>query len=236
METIRRALKDAQIKLVGGSEILLHIIEKSFREQTIDPFFYKEQRLLFAWREKFFERHFPVGSWSNDVIDAAADTNESFDAEDHAYAYVRPAQITTNFDYLVTCVAGFKKDAEICLQEYEETSFSAMRRWDEWSEAFEILAYDDLEHLWGTLQEELDLSFSVTVHVLAALHPKGPKTLEELAMRAVIMHGISLEGMSRDLQNKSLTGLYHLRDACPDHIDDEGKKCLRDVKKLFEKL
>lgn len=235
-ETVKKAFTDAQIKVIAGSEILLHRIENSFREQTIDPFFSKEQRMLYAWRIQFFEQHFPVGSWSwrNALIE-----DSDFDdpgPEEHVYMYVCPAEITSNFDYLLSCVAGFKKKDDIFLEDDNETSFGARRRWSEESEAFQLRSYDNLEDLYDTVIDELKLSFSAAVHVIVELHPKGPKSLEELAMKSVIIHGISMEEMSKDLQKRSLTGLYHLSDDCPDHIDDEGRKCFKQVKKLFEKL
>jgi len=234
-ETVKKAFIDAQIEAIAGSEILLNRIDNSFRKQTIDPFFFKEQRKLYAWRKQFFEHHFPVDTWSPSNFDESI-FDEYSCPEEFVHMHVCPAQITSNFDYLLSCVAGFKKKGDIYLGEDEEASFYARRRWSGESEAFQFTKCDSLEDLYDTVGDELKLSFSAAVHLVAELHPKGPKTLEELAMRSVIMHGISLEKMSKDLQKRSLVGLYHLSDDCPDHIDDEGRKCFKQLKNLFEKL
>merc|ERR1719318_1846109 len=99
-----------------------------------------------------------------------------------------------------------------------------------------ILMMMSLMIIFGDTEHYNELSFSTTIHKIAELHLKGPKKLEELAMRSVIRNGISLAEMSRELKKKSVEGMYDLEDDAPEHIDDEWKKCFEHVKRSFIKM
>lgn len=77
---------------------------------------------------------------------------------------------------------------------------------------------------YAIMENYNELGYSFTVHQLAELHLKGPRKLEELAMRTVISNRISLAEMSKELKKKSVDGMYDLADEVPDHIDEVGSK------------
>ena len=216
-----------QIK-IAGSKILYKRIDKSFKEGSMEPYFLKEQWMLYSWRERFFQHHFPLGGGS----DAECWYTEG--ADDSHFLDTVPFQVTTNFDCLMTLAASMRQrkvyGEKIYLENDEEISNSVRKKWDINPEhGFDFDDYAISEHY-------NELSFSFTVHQLAELHLKGPRKLEELAMRTVIRNGISLAEMSRELKKKSVDGMYDLEDGAPEHIDNVGEKCFKRVQRLFTKI
>lgn len=215
------AMVREQIK-IAGSKILYKRIDKCFKEGTMEPYFLKEQWKLFSWRERFFHHHFPLSCWYTDGSD------------DSHFRDTVPFQVTTNFDSLMTIAASMRLGkvygGKVHLENDEETSHLARIKWDfDPQHGFDFNDYAILENY-------NELSYSFTVHQLAELHPKGPRKLEELAMRTVIMNGISLAEMSRELKKKSVDGMYDLAEDAPEHIDEVGEKHFKRVKRLFTKM
>merc|ERR1719470_557807 len=181
--------------------------------------------MLYSWRERFFQHHFPISCWYTDGADDSHDLDTV------------PFQVTTNFDCLMAMAAGMRyskdKGEKIYLENDEEISNSVKKKWDVNQYDFDDYDFDDY---FGDTEHYNELSFSTTIHKIAELHLKGPKKLEELAMRSVIRNGIPLAEMSRELKKKCVEGMYDLEDDAPEHIDDEWKECFEHVKRSFIKM
>jgi len=223
-ETVDAMIRE-QINVTAGSKILYERIDSSFKEVAMDPYFLKEQWELYDWRERFFGHYFPQDCWYTGGGDDA-----------HGFDTV-PFQITTNFESLMTMAASMNTRQckgygdQIFLECDEEISNSVRRRWEVFpkEEGFDYETFREIESF-------KELSFSFTAHQIAELHPKGPRKLEELAMRAVLRNGLSLVEMSRELKEKSVKGMYDLEDDAPVHINNVGKKYFKRVQKLFKNI
>ena len=205
-----------RLKITAGPKILYDRINISFMEEAMDPFFLKEQWMLYKWRVRFFRHYFPQDCWYTD----GGDDSHGFDTV--------PFQVTTNFESKNTRQCkGYGE--QIHLECDEEISSSVRRRWEVYpKDGFDYEMYREIE----TFKE---LSFSFTAHQIAELHPKGPRKL--LTMRATFKNGLSLAEMSRDLKEKSVNGMHDLEDDdAPVHIDNVRKKYFWHVQRLFKNI
>jgi len=133
------------------------------------------------------------------------DANEEDEVDEHYYS-IMYSEITTNFEDLMI-FAG--RDS------FENIVF--FRKDVEEGEVFNVYDRDNIRfifedqvflHPWFMVFS--DSPFSIFVHMAVELYPKGPKTLEELAMKAVLKKDgfLDREVYGQVLWEKSVLGLY----------------------------
>jgi len=194
---------DEQVQLLNGNRDLYNIIDDNMMNGDLDIFFIKEHSTIFAWREEFFNQNFPNGSWF--TVDF---TNDSFpfDPEDEYLRYITiPYQITRYFDR-VMALASVKVGEELSWlkqQTYFENNehlssvAESKYKWNVLVSDLSNHTIDDLEKL--TLCEEVDVGFSEVSHIIAEVYKNGPKKLEEIALKAVLVNCIKSPSESPQL-------------------------------------
>jgi len=230
-----------QVKLLNGNKELYNMIDNNMMNGDLDVFFIKEHSAIFAWREEFFYKHFPNGSWF--TVDFINDSFP-FDPEDEYLRFITiPYQITRYFDR-VMALASVKVSAElswlkqqIYFENNEHLSSEAESKY-KWEALVNDLSNDgdDLEKL--ALCEEVNVGFSEVSHIIAEVYKTGPKKLEEIALKVIMVNSITTEfsPLSRVplvIQRKSVHGMYALDDDAPDNISSEGKEMFTTMKRVF---
>jgi len=195
----------AQVKLLGSVQIY-EKLDKNLRELKFDPYFAEEQFELYAWREDFFYRNFPNDSWF---------TNGN---EDNHEMHTIPYQITQKFEQVVGLSCSILNiDGSVYFDNNDEISAKARAMYDESSWRYEDSFLDK-----GYLEQQ-SLRFSDAAHALVTVFQSSPLRLEHLAMKKVLEYGLPLTDLPRELESKSISGMYTLEDDVPDCLDEEGQ-------------
>jgi len=220
-----------QVDVVGTAS-LYHRLEQSLKDMKVEPLFIKEQWDLYTWRRQFFEEHFPgcecgcQPAWRvlkmttepylvcckfDEVVALALRLRSDLGIKE------RQEQIYSTFPEKVNDSDQF----QYCILSRFHAKFSsaAFMRFDKRAieNLFDSLYFDSIEDDeddyypedldFFELQEDFPLSFDDLTAMIAELYPsrvKHPKTLEEIVLKMVLKHGISLEEMSKGLQKQSV--------------------------------
>eukprot|EP00092_Neocalanus_flemingeri_P097428 GFUD01124172.1.p1 GENE.GFUD01124172.1~~GFUD01124172.1.p1 ORF type:complete len:280 (-),score=67.18 GFUD01124172.1:22-861(-) len=233
---------EEQVELLEGNRWLYDAIDNNMMNGDLDPFFIREHCDIYNWRETFFRQNFPNGSWFTVDFD---DENQ-FDPEDPTLRFITiPYQITRYFDRVVA-LASAKVDTEFSwlkhqvyfennelLSEEAESKYKWERMTIEFTE----------EEMGGELQtfahcEDINVGFSDVAHIIAEVHRTGPKKLEEMALKAVLLHHISSDLPPPDylptkIYKKAVNGMYNVEGDTPDNISVEGKEMFERMRQVF---
>jgi len=239
-EEIERMV-DEQVQLLNGNRDLYNMIDNNMMNGDLDKFFIKEHSTLFAWREEFFNQHFPNGTWF--TVDFINDSFP-FDPEDEYLRFITiPYQITRYFDR-VMALASVKLNAELNWLK-QETYFENNEHLSSEAESkykWEVLVNDlsndcdDYEKL--ALCDEVNVGFGEVSHIIAEAYKTGPKKLEEIALKAIMVNHVAsdfspLSEAPAVFQRKVIHGMYALDDDAPDNISSEGKDLFETMKRVF---
>jgi len=235
---------DEQVQLLNGNRDLYNMIDNNMMNGDLDIFFIKEHSAVFAWREEFFRKHFPNGSWF--TVDFINDSFP-FDPEDEYLRFITiPYQITRYFDR-VMALASVKVSEELSwlkqqtyFENNEHLSSEAESKY-KWNVLVSDLSNndsDDLEKL--AICEEVDVGFSEVSHIIAEVYKNAPKKLEEIALKAFLVNCMKSPSQSPPLSEvpavlnrKAIHGMYALDDDVPDNISSEGKELFKTMKRVF---
>jgi hypothetical protein len=193
-----------QIDVVGAAS-LFYRIDQSFKDLKIEPLFIREQWDLYWWRCQFFKEHFP------DVFTSTYNRRRTLSFL-LCCSFDEVSDLALRSDLRVKARQDKFTDAfiEKLSRHNEQFSIAALVRFHTCraEDAFEFLNLDLLDHLdLFSSQEDYPLSIDDVTAMVVELYPsqvKHPRSLEEIAMKVVLKHGISMEEMSRDLKKKSV--------------------------------
>eukprot|EP00092_Neocalanus_flemingeri_P000507 GFUD01000538.1.p1 GENE.GFUD01000538.1~~GFUD01000538.1.p1 ORF type:complete len:244 (+),score=71.81 GFUD01000538.1:182-913(+) len=236
-----------QVKILGGNKELYNRIDNNMKNGVFDHFFIREHCAIFSWRETFVSKHFPDNSWF--TVDF--DDEDEFEAEDGSqeFAATIPFQITRHFDR-VMALASANVHAELTWlkqQVYFEKNelLSEEAEWKyKWEAAMTMKKTngDGLQSLeWES--SSMEMEFSDVAHMFAVMYQTGPKKLEEMALKAVLLRHISsgstsflpLDYLPKGINKKAGTGMYNIEGAAPNNISDEGKEVFERMREAFNK-
>jgi len=239
-EEIERMVNE-QVQLLNGNRDLYLMIDNDMMNGDLDKFFIEEYTIVFGWREEFFNRHFPNGSWF--TVDFINDSFP-FDPEDEYLRFITiPYQITRYFDR-VMALASVKVSAELAWLKqqiyFENNEHLASEAESKYK--LEVLINDlsntddDYEKL--ALCDEVNVGFGEVSHIIAETFKIGPKKLEEIALKAIVINNITsdfspLSDVPAAIQRKSVHGMYALDDDAPSNISSEGKELFETMKRVF---
>ena len=247
-ERVEKIVLD-QIDLLGCCSWLYERIDKNMKCGKFDPFFLREHCQLFAWRESFFDRSFPGDSWFTAETDQYGEEEDYFSWDDPFTRFITiPVQLTHHFDTVIALATAkiepeldwlkfqvyFSND-EILGNEAEskyklETIVADLNEPDFVVPEGSIVGHSLREHY-----DQVNLTFSDVAHIIVEVYQKGPKKLEELAIKTILKNRISTDQLPVALQNKIVNGMYAIKDNIPDNITDEGKVVFEKMRKVFSK-
>merc|ERR1712130_728380 len=185
-----------QIGFLDGDTWLYNRINRNMKSGRFDPFFLREYCQLFAWRESFFDRHFPGDSWFTVEGDNSqyGDDEDYFAWDDPFTRFITiPVQLTRHFDTVIA-LATAKVEPEL-----------------DWLKMQVYFANDEI------LGNE------------AESNQKGPKKLEEIAIKSIIKNRTPTDNLPVVLQDKVVNGMYAINDDTPENITDEGKVVFKKI-------
>eukprot|EP00092_Neocalanus_flemingeri_P078717 GFUD01097963.1.p1 GENE.GFUD01097963.1~~GFUD01097963.1.p1 ORF type:complete len:272 (+),score=68.81 GFUD01097963.1:70-885(+) len=234
---IERMIEE-QVKLLGGNKELYNRIDNNMKNGVFDHFFIREHCAIFSWRESFVSKHFPGNSWF--TVDF--DDEDEFEAEEGSreFAATIPFQITRHFD-TVMALASANVNTELTWlkqQIYFERSVplseEALSKY-RWKDMKQTIQWEDYDNV--------NVEFSDVAHMFAVMYQTGPKKLEEIALKAVLLRHISsgstsflpLEYLPKGINKKAATGMYNIEGAAPNNISDEGKEVFERMREAFNK-
>ena len=65
------------------------------------------------------------------------------------------------------------------------------------------------------------------------MYQKGPKTLEEIAIKTILKNGTPTGQLPEAIQKKIVHGMYAVIDSTPENITDEGKVIFEKIRRVF---
>ena len=78
-------------------------------------------------------------------------------------------------------------------------------------------------------------TFSDVAHIVVEVYQKGPKKLEEMAIKTILRNRTPTNQLPVAIQKKIVDGMYALKDSTPDNITDEGKVMFEKIRRVFSK-
>ena len=83
--------------------------------------------------------------------------------------------------------------------------------------------------------DQVNLTFSDVAHIVVEVYQKGPKKLEEMAIKTILRNRMPTNQLPVAIQKKIVDGMYALKDSTPDNITDEGKVMFEKIRRVFSK-
>lgn len=238
-----------QMGILGGSGWLYKRINKNMRNGNFDPFFLKEHCQLFSWREAFFDSHFPEDSWFTVETDQYGDEEDYFSWDDPFTRFITiPVQLTHHF-HTVTALATAKVEPELqwlksqvyfandeILGNEAESKYKFETMISDLNEPeFVVPEGSSVGHSLKDHYDQVNLTFSDVAHIVVEVFQKGPKKLEELAIKTILKNHLYTKQLPEAIQKKILHGMYNVRDNTPENITDEGKVIFEKIRRVFSK-
>ena len=240
-----------QVCLLGGNKWLYKRINKNLKDGCFDPYFIREHCNLYKWREEYFDAKFPGNSWF--TVDEEQYDDDLFSWDDPFTRFITiPVQLAQNFDAVVAMATANVEDNlvwlksnvyfsndEIISNEVEskfklESMISDLTDSDVGPNGLvQLDALMDNDHTLREHYDQVDLTFSDIAHIIVEVYQKGPKKLEEIAIKAVITNHILPTKLSPMLQRKFVSGMYTIDDDVPENITNEGKLIYNKIRKAF---
>ena len=240
-----------QVCLLGGNKWLYRRINRNLKDGYFDPYFIREHCKLYKWREEYFDAKFPGNSWF--TVDEEQYDDDLFSWDDPFTRFITiPVQLAQNFDAVVAMATAnveenllwlksnvyFSND-EIISNEVEskfklESMISDLTDSDVGPNGLvQLDALMDNDHTLREHYDQVDLTFSDIAHIIVEVYQRGPKKLEELAIKAVITNRILPTKLSPMFQRKFVSGMYTIDDDVPENITNEGKLIYNKIRKAF---
>eukprot|EP00092_Neocalanus_flemingeri_P009251 GFUD01009957.1.p1 GENE.GFUD01009957.1~~GFUD01009957.1.p1 ORF type:complete len:274 (+),score=67.12 GFUD01009957.1:69-890(+) len=226
---------EEQVKLLGGNKELYNRIDNNMKNGVFDHFFIREHCAIYSWRETFVSKHFPDNSWFTVVFDL----EESFEEEDGSKWYATiPFQITRQFDRVVALASATVNTEltwlkqQVYFEKNGQLSEEALSKY-RWQDMKQTIQWEDYDNV--------NVEFGDVAHMVAEVYQKGPKKLEEMALKAVLLRHISsgstnfrpLDDLVTWINKKAATGMYNVEGAAPNNISDAGKEVFKKMRKVF---
>ena len=189
-----------QMGILGGSGWLYKRINKSMRNGNFDPFFLREHCQLFSWRESFFDSHFPGDSWFTAETDQYGDDEDYFSWDDPFTRFINiPVQLTQHFDTVIA-LATAKVEPELywlksqvyftndeILGNEAESKYKLETMISDLNEPeFVVPEGSSVGHSMKDHYDQVNLTFSDLAHIVVEVYQKGPKKLEEIAIKTIL--------------------------------------------------
>jgi len=239
LEKIQR-VKQNQIELLGSAKVY-EKVDRSLKDFRFEALLAKEQFALYSWRKSFFDSNFGKfgdedgWGWYTD----GADDSHGFDTI--------PLNITKNFDSVVE-LAVLSKRPDWNRMEHIQWGCPAIfpdrfasdqvyfrNDEDESSKAEELFDIGDnpiTGRDQGWFQEErklktYGLSWADALQTAVMIYPSGPPPLLVVAMKKVVVEGLSTSELPVELQIKTESGLYKSIEEISSIITEEGMEMLR---------
>eukprot|EP00092_Neocalanus_flemingeri_P024716 GFUD01026805.1.p1 GENE.GFUD01026805.1~~GFUD01026805.1.p1 ORF type:complete len:280 (-),score=75.79 GFUD01026805.1:36-875(-) len=240
-EAFIEKMVEKQVELLGGNRRLYNRIDSNMKNGDLDHFFVSEHCAIYNWRDAFFGDHFPDNSWF--TVDL--DNENEFEYHPEEEFITIPYQLTRHFDRMVA-LASAKVSPELSwlkMQTYFEKN-ELLSYEAECKYSWEWMTKGVEEEVGGDEQEQLahcednNLGFSKVAHIIAEVHQTGPKKLEEIALKAVLLHHISgdlppADHLPKKIYKKAVNGMYNVEGDTPDNISVEGKEMFERMRNVF---
>jgi len=225
-----------QVQLLNGNRDLFIMIDNNMKNGDLDKFFVKEHNIIFSWREEFFNRHFPNGSWF--TVDSVP-----FDPEDYYLRLITISfQITKYFDRVMALASAKDRTSlpwvkQLTYFEHNELLASVAESKYKREALIDYLSNGDDEDKLAVCVD-FNVGFGEALHIIAEAFITGPKKLEEIALKAVKVNHIKsdfspLSDVPAIIQRKFVHGMYALGDDAPGNISSEGKELFETMKRVF---
>jgi len=233
-----------QVCLLGGNKWLYKRINRNLKDGYFDPYFIREHCKLYKWREEYFDAKFPGNSWF--TVDEEQYDDDLFSWDDPFIRFITiPVQLAQNFDTVVAMATAnveenlvwlksnvyFSND-EIISNEVE-SKFNLESMITDLTDLMISVPLMNLEFPLRVHYDQVGLAFSDIAHIIVEVFQKGPKKLEEIAIKAVITNRILPTKLSPMLQRKFVSGMYTIDDDVPENITNEGKLIYNKIRKAF---
>ena len=179
-------IKQLQVELLGGSEMLYERINQNLQILKFEAYFAKEQFKLFSWREDFFHEKFTDDTWFTD----GADDSHSFDTV--------PYQIAQNFHNVVALACAPKTPGSKIYFENDECKSARARNLFDSNTVMYMDNFLEPESL-----EDYGLNYTDALHIIGAVFLNKPLKLEHLAMKKTLELKVSLDELPRELKEKA---------------------------------
>merc|ERR1719450_1595823 len=174
--------------------------------------------------------HLPGDSWFTVEGDNSqyGDDEDYFAWDDPFTRFITiPVQLTRHFDTVIA-LATAKVEPE---PKYKlETMVSDLNEPD-----FVIPEGSLVGHSLRDHYDQVNLTFSDVAHIVVEIYQKGPKKLEEIAIKSIIKNRTPTDNLPVVLQDKVVNGMYAINDDTPENITDEGKVVFKKIRKVFSK-
>jgi len=235
-------VKQDQIDLLGSAKVY-EKVDRSLKDCRFEALLAKEQFALYSWRKNFFDSNFGKfgdedgWGWYTD----GADDSHDFDTI--------PLNITKNFDSVVE-LAVLPKRPDWNRMEHIQWGCPAVfpdrfasdqvyfrNDEDESSKAEEMFDIDDnpitappTGRDWFQDERKLidyGLSWADALQTAVVIHPSGPPPLLVVAMKKVLVEGLSMSELPVELQTKAESGLYKSIEEISNLITEKGLEMLR---------
>ena len=238
-----------QMGVVGGSGWLYKRITKNMKDGNFDPFFLKEHVQLYSWREDFFDTHFSGDSWFTAESSEYGEEEDYFSWDDPFTRFITiPVQLTQNF-HTVLALASAKVEPELqwlksqvyfsndeILGNEAESKYKLETMISDLNEPEYVLPEGSLiGHSLRDHYDQVNLTFSDVAHIIVEVYQKGPKKLEELAIKTILKNQISMMQLPIAIQKKAVHGMYAIKDSTPENISDEGKVIFEKIRRVFSR-
>jgi len=229
-----------QINVVGGSNLLYQKLNESMAGNKFEAYFIKEQCSLYTWREDFFNSHFPGDSWYT-VDEDEYDDDEFYSWDDSFTRDITiPFQLTHNFDTVVQLatvelspeLSWLKSCVYLPNDEFVSNEAASLYKRETMLYDLNILPGSTLYYHF----DQLGLTFSEVAHMIVEFFHNGPKKLEELAIKTILIESVSIKTLPKSIQKKFVFGMYSVTDDVPANLSDHGKKIFKKARKAFVKM
>ena len=202
-----------------------------------------------TWRETFFETHFPGDSWFTAESDQYGEEDDDYFAWDDPYTrfITIPVQLSQHFDS-VLALATAKIEPELkwlksqvyftndeVLGNETESKFKLDTMITDLNEPEFVIPGSLLGHSLKDHYDQVNLSFSHVAHIVVEIYQKGPKKLEELSIKTILMNHIPTSQLPQAVQKKVVEGMYAIKDSTPANITEEGKVMFEKIRRVFSK-
>lgn len=195
--------------------------QDDFHKMHFDPLLANQYFDLYKWREDFFHKHFPVGTWK--LADKSMDDVVPWHMMGHEFSRLLAIaccnrEASSDGDYIDISDAP-KESPDIQLM-YSKQVFKRMIEVDK-----EIY---------------LNMNKDNVLHMLAAIYPKQPRTLQYYAAKVYWANDIPLDRLSKQLQKETkriLSKKIITKKNIEDYLSSEGNEIfMKGVAKYYYRM
>lgn len=211
-----------KLQISSTNETFYKRLVTNLKNIFVDPFFHHEQATIYDERKNFFIETYGL-------IDNCLEKgtvilwHDGYNVDDGDYDgdfYAVPYQIVQNFDEVVTksfgasCHQKCEHFQRVFFERNEEISYDAYRLFDRqfgFCEIFEgDISISNFQNFANMIAQRCEFI-------------KHPKTLEQIALKAVLRSGIPLHELPKGLQMKAQHGYLTKESPIPENLTDAGR-------------